>query len=330
MRAGGLLLLTFLPACLLAPRSSEAQELSVLLGRLETVRSSHSARAWQVDFRNGFGKYFAVSGAYLNEGHTPGHKRDGLTAQVWGRIPLFHQRASLDLGVGPYRYYDTRPLPGGGYVDAHGWAAIYSLTGTYHTDSPWFFRLALNRIDLSREEDTNTYMVGLGYHLWEEPYRAPGRSPEPPTDYVTHNELSALLGQTVVNSFQDQRGLAGALEFRKGIARNIDWTLTWLNEGNEKVIRRNGLASQLWLVDDYLDRRVDLGVGAGAYYFVDRKRAPIPGQEGRSDLAGLLSTTASYRFGGSWSARFLWNRVVSSSNTDTDIFLFGIGYRWRD
>ena len=38
--------------------------------------------------------------------------------------------------------------------------------------------------------------------------------------------------------------------------------------------------------------------------------------------------TASYRIGREWTARFSWNRVLSNYDRDTDVLLFGVGYRF--
>lgn len=114
---------TWLPllGLLLFPSLATAQDLSLLVGVPETAVSPTSGRAWQLEFRESLGRYLAVSGSYVNEGHVRDHKRDGLAAQFWGRVPLFRRRVSLDFGGGPYRYFDTQVEAGGGYVDASGW-----------------------------------------------------------------------------------------------------------------------------------------------------------------------------------------------------------------
>jgi hypothetical protein len=322
-------------ALLLFPSLVTAQDLSLLVGVSESSVSSTSGRAWQLEFRESLGRYFAVSGSYVNEGHLRDHKRDGLAAQLWGRVPLFRQRVSLDLGGGPYRYFDTQAVAGGGFADVSGWGGIFSASTTIYTKSPWFARFVVNHIYVPKNLDTNTYVLGVGYHLWEErPEETvfPGDAPRPdaPERTISRDEITLSIGQTVVNSYQDQKGFAVGIEFRKGIAENIDWTLSWLNAGDVQVNRRNGLGMQLWLVDEYFDGRVPLGIGAGPVYFLDRRKIPVGGQKSSGDLAGLVSLTAAYRFSENWFARFTWDRVFTSNNTDADLFLAGIGYRFRE
>jgi hypothetical protein len=264
----------------------------------------------------------------VNEGHLQYHKRDGLAAQLWGRVPLFRQRVSLDFGGGPYRYFDTQTVAGGGYVDAGGWGGIFSVSTTLYTKSPWFARIVANHIYVPKNLDTNTYGLGVGYHLWEERPGEPEKPEESPwTDEsnrkITGNEVTFSIGQTVVSSYQDQKGFAGGIEIRKGVAEHIDWTLSWLNAGDVQVNRRNGLGMQLWLVDEYFDSRFPIGIGAGPIYFLDRENPPDGNQGNVRDLAGLVSLTAAYRFSEHWFARFHWNRVFTSNNTDADLISGG-------
>lgn len=315
------------------PPDSFGQELTFSYGTTELQDAGDRDKNWQVDFRYKFSQYLAASTSYLNEGHFPEHKRDGVMAQGWGSLPLFRRKVSVDLGIGAYRFSDTQPRPGGNYADVNDWAAAYSISGTYYTNSPWYFRVTANKIKASRDVDTTTFAFGIGYRLWKgnlDTCPVPATEPCPSPSRTTGDEIMPFVGQTVVNSLLDQKGVASGVEFRKGIADNLDWTVTWLNEGNPDVIRRDGVASQLWLVDAFYDRRMTLGIGAGAYYYLDKKNPTGSQSRAKSDLAGLISLTASYRFADRWFTRLNWNRVVTNYNRDTDVFVLGVGYRWEE
>lgn len=316
----------------LAPRPSIAEEVSFLLGRMEALNTSESTYSWQVDFRHDPARYLVWSASYLNEGHVPGHKRDGVATQLWGRVPLYKGRVSLSLGAGPYYFFDTAIRPDGTFNDVHGWAGIYSASAAYYTKSPVVVRLTVNHVKGAGDLDTSTYVLGVGYRLRKESEPEPGDlsgDAEGEIPLKTGDEVMVFAGQTVVNSPHDEKGIAGGIEFRKGIVRHLDWTLTWLNEGDPEVLRRNGLGSQLWLVDAYLDNRLTVGAGMGGYYFIDTKRPPKPGKEGTRDLAYLFTLTAGYRFANRWFTRFNWNRVLVDYNRDTDVFVVGLGFRWK-
>jgi hypothetical protein len=70
-----------------------------------------------------------------------------------------------------------------------------------------------------------------------------------------------MIGQTTVNSANSPESLSQSIEYRRGIARYVDWTIAWLNEGDNRLIRRNGILSQAWLVRAFLDEQLALGVG---------------------------------------------------------------------
>lgn len=318
---------------LLAPLDAFGQELTFLYGTTQLQDAAGRDSSWQADFRYKFSQYLAASVSQLNEGHFPEHRRDGVMAQAWGSLPLFRRKVSVDLGVGAYHYSDTQPRPDGNYADVHDWATAYSISGTYYTDSPWYIRLTANKIEAWRGVDTTTFGLGVGYRLWRgnpDTCPVPATEPCPSPSKTTGDEIMPFIGQTIVNSLEDQKGVAMGIEFRKGIADNVDLTVTWLNEGDPDVIRRDGIASQLWLVDAFYDRRMTLGIGAGGYFYLDRKNPAGSQNRVNSDLAGLISLTASYRFADRWFTRLNWNRVVTNYNRDTDVIVLGVGYRWEE
>ncbi len=300
----------------------------MLGGIMKPVEGSDHSYSWQMDFRYGFCAYGAWSVSWLNEGHVPGHHRDGFVSQIWGRLPLADGKWELNAGVGFDRYYDTQEAPNGDSLDVHGFAPIYSLSATYYTDSPWFVRLTANHIAPSSNIDVNTVVIGVGYGLGKADKNA--GTVVDNTKRTTDNEFTVFIGKSVVNTFFSESAVASGVEYRRGIGKNLDWTLSYIYEGDPEIIRRNGLGTQVWLVGSYLDDRLTLGIGFGIYVYIDRKNLEDPtGQDLNSDLAGLISPTISYRFSDKWLVRFNWNRVVTNYNRDADVFLLGVGYRWR-
>src|SRR5512135_3816561 len=85
-----------------------AQEVVVRFGDTrETGTKSSQTYSYGFSYFQGFGENLAWSVGYLNEGHVPNHKRDGLDFQGWARINLLNRRLSLGVGAGPYLYWDT-------------------------------------------------------------------------------------------------------------------------------------------------------------------------------------------------------------------------------
>jgi hypothetical protein len=308
----------------------QAQELTFLGGLLPETNSERSSYTWQIDYRQDFYRNFAASMAYINEGHLRQHHRDGTAWEAWGRLPFFQDRLSLSLGLGAYYFYDTQPLPGGDTLNVHGTAPIYSLSATGYLSNRWFYRLMLNRISPAHEIKVNTLTVGAGFWFGQDKKPTPGKLGDAPNEqgYVTGNELTFFGGQSVVNTFLSQKALAYAGEYRRGVIPHLDWTASAIYEGDPKIIRRSGVASQLWFVNTFFNDRITVGGGLGPYIYIDHKHPVAADKKNPATIAPLASLTFSVRLSEHWIMRMIFDRVTSSYNRDADIFLLGLGYRW--
>ncbi|KDB07989.1 hypothetical protein LIG30_2970 [Burkholderia sp. lig30] len=308
-----------------APAS--AQEFALFGGMLEG--GGDHTYSWAIDYQEGLSEHTALGFTWYNEGHIPNHHRDGQAVQFWGRWPLEHRRFVLSAGAGPYRYFDTTAATNGsGYSNSHGWGVLMSVRAAYYTSSRWVTQLQLNRTQIFSGPNTTSLMFGVGYQLDAPDTPGPRDTPQPRTGKVTQNELTAMLGETILNSRSSPSALGGSLEYRRGLLRHVDWTATWMYEGSKQSIRRNGVASQLWLTRAFLDDKVTLAAGAGAYLTVNQRNfrdKPGPGDGG---ISGIVSISASYRLSDRWLTRVTWNRVVTRYDRDTDVIQAGIGYRF--
>lgn len=322
-----IVLLTLLGAAVQLP----AQELTLLGGILPKTSTERSSYTWQVDYSQNFHRNFAASIAYINEGHLRRHHRDGTAWEVWGRLPLFENRMSVSAGVGVYYFYDTQPLPNGDTINVHGTAPIYSLSATGYLSNRWFYRLMFNRISPANQITVNTMTAGAGFWFGQDKKPTPGKLGDAPAQYsyVTENEFTLFCGQSIVNTFFSESARAYAGEYRRGLIPHLDWTVSGIYEGDPKIIRRSGLATQLWAVNTFHNERFAVGVGLGPYIFLDRKNPAIAGAKNPAAIAPLVSLTFSTRLTEHWIARLVFDRVTSSYNRDADIFLLGLGYRWR-
>lgn len=315
---------------LLLAGAAQAQELTLFAGGLQQSGTQERTSAWAFEYQHPLGENLAASFSWQNEGHVPGHHRDGQGIQLWGRSNLLDRRLSLAAGIGPYRYFDTTPaLAGGGYANVHGWGTIGSLAATYYTDSRWLFQARYNRIVTRDNMDTSALMFGIGYLLEPVSARGPQDSAPRQLTRTTSDELTLFLGKTIVNSYESELSTARAIEYRRGLTRHIDATLGLLNEGDARLIRRTGVTAQIWGVREVLaSDRLVLGIGFGPYLAVDSYRDAAPGEGGGSKYSWIFTATAAYRFSPQWAARFSWNRVNTNHHRDTDVILFGAGYRF--
>jgi hypothetical protein len=306
-----------------------AQELFLLGGVMQNTATSESDYSWQLEYREELGEHSAYSISYLNEGHVPDHHRDGNAALLWTGVKLLDRRLSLSAGIGPYYFYDTTNAHvSGAYRNDHGWGAMASAAATWYTGDRWLVQLRSNWIESFNSIDSLSTLIGVGYQLEAPSSHGPAASARPATAAATENELTVFAGTTIVNSFDSPDSTAVALEYRRGIGRYVDWTIGWLYEGDNRLVRRNGLTSQFWLVKAFFEDRFALGVGGGIYVILDRYKHLLENRESGQALSGLVTLTGSYRFHPDWDLRTSWNRIVTDYNRDTDVILGGVGYRF--
>jgi hypothetical protein len=309
-----------------------AGEVFVFYGATNVTDRHYDSFAYEVEYREGLGENAAVSVSYLNEGHVPNHHRDGLAPlTLWGRINLLDRRLSLAVGAGPYFYADTTQTPQGIPSDEHGVGGLLGASATWYLESRLLFQARVNWVKTRHSIDTVTALAGIGYQLDASPKTGPLPRPSAQRERTTDNELTLFLGQTVVNNPGSPKSLAWSAEYRRGLSPYLDVTAAWLNEGNNELIRRNGAITQLWLVRDFLGDHLTLGGGLGAYFAVDQRGGPRPGEGGSAFATAIMSITASVRnlsFDPNLTLRFVMNRILTNYSKDTDIFLIGLGYRF--
>ena len=322
--------------CLLAVTVSSVrgEEFNLLGGVIRNSETNDSSYSWQVEYLEKLNKYLAASLSYLNEGHVPSHHRDGHAVSLWARSPLVDRHLLLALGVGTYFFYDTTAARAGGdYSNTHGLGTIFSLALTWKTDSRWQYQIRSNAIKGYNSIDTLSVLAGIGCDL-EDRLKTEDHGEQPGEAYdksrqTGKNELTLLGGQTIVNSFNSDKSIAASLEYRRGLMRYLDATVAWIYEGDNRLLRRNGITPQLWLVDAFVEEKLELGVGAGAYFSVDHYRRPENNSsQSNHSVSAIVTLTAAYRFHPDWSVRTSWHRIVSGYDRDADILLVGVGYRF--
>lgn len=318
---GFLLFSTALPAV--------AQEFTLFGGKTTVSDLSESTYAWKLDYRQGLGEHFEASFSWLNEGHVTDHHRDGHTLQLWARENLFDRRLSLAFGAGPYRYYDTQPSTSAlGSADVHGWAALLSFDAAAYLGKRWIARAEVNRsLTDSKSIDTWDFVLGVGYQLTPPETPGPRAWPERQAEATTESEITVFAGRTVVNTLNSNQSPALSLEYRRGLSRYFDVSAAFLYEGDSGTTRQTGVLVEGWFGRAFLHERLTLALGLGVYFAITRKNVELSGDNPGSG-ALIITPSASYRFGEHWLGRFSWNRFATNYDHDTDVFTFGLGYRF--
>ena len=302
--------------------SAHAQDLSVQAGGTRTNHPRDSSYGWLVQYSHDLDDHLFATFTYQNEGHVPGHHRDGHAVQLWATTSV-ESPFSFAAGMGPYHYFDTTVAEGApeGFRDAHGWSLMFSAAATWRPrSSPWFYRLTLNRVHSRHNLDTTTLLLGAGYRLDQDGSFTRNATTDGWKD--RNDELVLFGGTTIVNSFESQNAKAKGFEYRYGFTPVLRGVVGWVNEGDARLIRRDGLVVQGYFEPSFYKDRFTLGLGYGAYYAVDEYHSA-----GRK-VQGILSTTFSYHVSEGFLVRATWHRIVSTYDRDSDIILLGVGYRF--
>lgn len=299
-----------------------------------------TSSAWGLEFRQTDAPHFAWSFAYLNDGHFPGHHRDGVSGEAW--VPFtIADRMTLSVGGGPFYYFDTEHAADhpNGYADVHGWAWLVSADmrvalWSYLEQPGWFLDLRYDWSAPAKDIETHSIGLGFGYRMYSD--FASGTPALGTVAGFAENEIVGYVGKTVVNSFSSQWSFAEALEYRRELAAQVlRGSLAIVNEGNAQLVRRQGILYEVWAEPSFWDGNASVGIGWGGYTAVDKSR-PTSGRH----VSYVVSVTLSARFPNlvpMWQStafaertdvRVTWHRIVTDYDRDTDILLFGLGYRF--
>ena len=296
----------------------------MLTGATRSDDPPRTSFGWRISYAHDLSPSLFATISYQNDGHLyrPSHHRDGHSAQLWARTGELAPGLSFAAGVGPYHYFDTTVAESdAGFADAHGWGVMASLAATWRARaSPWFYRLQVNRVETKRNLDTTTVLLGMGYRLEQDGSFA--RNATATGWKERRDEVVLTAGQTIVNSFESQTSSAKSVEYRYGFTPVLRGSLAWVNEGDARLIRRNGVVAQAWFEPSFYGDRFTLGFGYGGYFAVDTYHSD------RHSVQGILSTTFSYHLAHGWLGRVTWHRIVSTYDRDSDIILLGLGYRF--
>lgn len=315
---------------LLVAASAQAQQAALLGGALAGEGGGPGTYAWQALYRHEMRPRLGLSFGWLNEGHMREHHRDGATLQGWVCLAGWGRPWTLALGIGLYRWFDTRPVSSKAtFEDRHGVGVLASLQLIRHREGSRFsWLIQANRTVLPGQEGTTSLLVGGAYRFGAPFFEGRPDSVEHP-GRVPRHQLAILAGRTIQNSLTSEAADTWMAEYRYGISRNWALAAAYVDEGDTGLLRRDGLSLQIWLGGSYLGGRLYLGVGAGPH--VDRVSVDPQGREHGPALehVGLrASLGAGWRLAPDWMLRGIFSRTVSTYDRDTDLLLMGVGYVW--
>jgi hypothetical protein len=292
---------------------------------LESDNEGANTYSWGIEYREPFSSHFSGSFLWLNEGHLPNNHRDGQAVQVWWRSVAEPRGLVFDLGLGPYRYYDTHFTDAGsGYEDKHGWGGVASASVDWYFRNNWFVFLRANQVVTQEKYDTTSQVLGFGYRFASlikaaEEYGADGHEPS-----SSHWEFAGLLGQRIANTDHSESGLAEAVDVRYRLSEHFIASASLISGQDTTLDWRAGFAAEIWL-EQHLTPRFTVAAGAGA--FIVSEDDNLANAQSPSNLEAVVSVSLAYAVTPHWIARCVWHRLGTGDDHDADIWLLGIGYK---
>jgi hypothetical protein len=301
-----------------------AQEFFLLGGVQKTKSLDEQTYSWLFDYQHDISEHFYATFSWQNEGHVTDHHRDGHGLQAWARWVSPARAFTFSAGIGPYRYYDTTTGSNGNSTDDHGYGVIYSAAAHWYINNPWVMQVRYNHVQANQSFNTDTLQIGVGYQFEYSKTRGPV-VPVPTYGFTSdkRSDFTVMAGHSIVNNFQSPKGVAWGLEYRYRLTPFVDFTASFIDEGDADVVKRRGATAQLWIMREFNEHRASIGLGLGPYFTRDEELA---GSENKT--LGLLTMTGSYRWNDTWSLRGYWNRTVTDNGRDSDVILLGLGYRF--
>jgi hypothetical protein len=336
MRAGvlhwllpGARLAVLLLAIASASAPAAAEEISLLGGLTDTDDHTTESYAWGLEYRQHLLAHLDASFGYLNEGHIPGHDRDGAVLQLWGNTGPWFDGFSLAFGAGPYAYFDTQSTNTGiGYLDHHGVGLALSGYLSYSLNSHWFASLQLDQLIAPGDIGTRAVMLGIGYRLdsFIATFARSGQDHQSAAVSTAPDEIGLFIGETVINDPSSDHSTTFGVEYRRRATQHVELSASLFDDGEGTGGRHAGVAGEVWVVQEFLSGQIVTGLGLGPYFALQRYDT-ADGRAGAS-VVGLASMTFSWRLSRALALRLIWSRGFTGDDQDRDIITAGLAWRF--
>ncbi|HEX4376859.1 MAG TPA: hypothetical protein VHZ99_06900 [Steroidobacteraceae bacterium] len=298
------------------------QEVSLLAGALQT--QEHSSYDWQIEYHQQLGRSVAASLGWINEGHVIGHRRDGVTTQLWMQRP-WATRWRFGVAVGPYFYFDTEPNDRErGYGDHHGLGVAATGGVRYQAWGPLDLQLRITGLWAQGDINTQSIEFGVGYtfaHLLERtrPATDDGRF----IDWSDGRQsISAFGGVSTLNSLAIRNWSTYGLDYQYRFN-------SWVAIGGAALIDagthspHDRLAIQTRISHRVENSPLTLTAGVGASVTLIESGAPS-----QEPVEGLLLLRAGWNLSSHLSVEASWYRTFTQDDHDLDIIVGGLDWRF--
>jgi hypothetical protein len=139
-------------------------------------------------------------------------------------------------------------------------------------------------------------------------------------------EISAMVGGMETPD-SEQKSYTWQLEYRAEFARQLAWSLAWINEGHVIGHHRDGVAGQVWNNWRWANGRWAGALGLGVYQFFDTQAKGAPDSQIEHGAAPIASASMTHYSGGSWFWRVTANAIAPDDGINVHTIALGVGYR---
>jgi hypothetical protein len=311
--------------CVLLSAPARSQTLQALAGTIDATNNPSNTYGWQLEFQESLSRRFDASLSWLNEGHSPGHHRDGAAIQLWLGPPAWRNRMEFNFGAGPYFYFDTQQESSArGYSDVHSVGAIVSASLSLDITNSWFMTLRVNEIYAPGDPNTLGFVVGGGYHFGRGE-RSLSNSGSNDFRVFARQQIQLFVGEMIYNELNSHQDRSVGLEYRLALVPWAAWSATWFHTVGSTSGQREQVASQLWLVNSVLGGRLALSAGLGLYTPLGTQP---PGEESSAAVSGLSGLRVEWSWSPHSSVMLTWYRSFTNDDDDRDIITLGYGFRF--
>lgn len=141
-------------------------ELTVLAGKtVVNSLSSESTFAKSVEYRHAFSRHVEGTVAWLDEGNTPLTRRNGVAAQAWLTEPLYQDKLTIGMGLGPYIAADTYRVSRDDERTGPKIVGLLTMSASYRVTPHIVTRISWDRAVSGYSRDTDIFLVGVGYRF---------------------------------------------------------------------------------------------------------------------------------------------------------------------
>lgn len=273
-------------------------------------------RAFEVRAGGHFTQRLRLDLVHYNEGKPQNNHRDGFALQTMFTTPVA-KSVRFEAGLGPYLSFNTTTNGSGEQKNVQRLGVLISMALRFSLGflTPGLhLRLGYNYADVIDGHSSHAILFGLGFAVQERPDSKQGLAQHP-------TQVSIMGSMYRTNRGGTSGSFGGQVEVKQYITDHLAFSASWLREGEDALVDRQGLALQAWFVLPITERWA-FSVGAGPYIAHNKQVT------NDYEFNGVISTQIECRAyrGTSFFGRL--GRLVTRDDTDRDVVELGIGYSW--